>query len=81
MPLPSRELQIDKEMSAQGTRYVDTQCSVVRLPLTPEIIMVLLLLCDGTKLSGLTYTRKIEVVRQGFFSSNHEHFQDLRNEV
>jgi len=30
--------------------------------------------CDGTKLSGLTYTRKIEVVRQGFFFSSNEHF-------
>jgi len=45
MPSPSREMQFDKEMSAQGTRDVDTQCSVVRLPLIRQIIMVLLLLC------------------------------------
>lgn len=70
MPSPSREMQIDKEMSAQDTRDVDTQCSVVRLPLIRQIITVLLLLCDGTKLNGLTYTRKIEVVRQGFFFSS-----------
>jgi hypothetical protein len=33
MPLPSREMQIDKEKSAQGIRDADTQRSVVRLPL------------------------------------------------
>ena len=66
MPSPSREMQIDKEMSAQGTRDVDTQCSVVRLLLIRQIIAVLLLLFDGAKLSGLTYTRKNRGHSPGF---------------